>query len=82
MVTGIILQKVKQPPRISAVLNIGEFSYDIFYLRINANTGTGAWMASVLMTFTIIFGVIDGKLGELPTSLYVSFGHTGKISFI
>lgn len=39
---------------------------------------TGAWLVSIFINFIIIFGVTDGQLMEIPTSLYVSFGHTGK----
>lgn len=36
------------------------------------------WAISLSIMFIIIFGVPDGKLSIMTTSLYVSFGHLGK----
>jgi hypothetical protein len=36
------------------------------------------WAISLSIMFIIIFGVSGGKLSLVTTSLYVSFGHTGK----
>ena len=40
------------------------------------------WICSLSIFLSIIFGVTNGKLNLIMTSLYVSLGHSGNIKII
>lgn len=61
MITGYILYRVKEPPKV----------FQNYFVRLCL------WGLSVFNFFIIIFGVTGGRLSVALTSLYVSFGHTG-----
>ncbi|CRK99548.1 CLUMA_CG012865, isoform A [Clunio marinus] len=59
MFTGYILHRYKKPPKIQ----------NLFIINICM------WILSIGILFLVIFGVTEGQLGVVETSIYVSFGH-------
>lgn len=46
--------------------------------KVHPITNVVLWILSLLNLLVIVFGVMGGQLSLVMTSLYVSFGHTGK----